>query len=53
MGLLNQGGPQGGPGGPQQQQQQPGGPQQPGQQGPVNGHVQGMLEYLKNRQLYL
>lgn len=54
MGLLNQNGPQG-PGGPQQQQQ-PGGPpqqQQPGQQVPVNGHVQGMLEYLKNRQLYL
>ena len=35
------------PGGPQQQQQQQ-------QQMPVNGgHVQGMLEFLKNRQLYL
>lgn len=48
MSLLGQGG------GPGQQQQQPGGPgQQQQPQAPINGHVQGMLEYLKTRQLYL
>lgn len=47
---MNLGGQPGGPPPPPTQQQQQ---QQQQSQVPVNGHVQGMLEYLKNRQLYL